>query len=157
MYKVLGADGQQYGPVTADQVRRWLAEGRLGAKSLVQMEGAPEWKALEAWSEFAADFNAPPRVTAAVAPPLPATAVETRASSRIAAGICGILLGGLGVHKFILGYTGAGLIMLLVTLLTCFVAYPLMHLIGLIEGIIYLSRSDSEFVRLYVDSRREWF
>jgi TM2 domain-containing membrane protein YozV len=67
------------------------------------------------------------------------------------------LLGALGIHKFILGYTGAGLIMLLVTVLTCFLAYPVMHLIGLIEGIIYLTKSDQEFVRNYVDGRREWF
>ncbi|MCX6927414.1 MAG: TM2 domain-containing protein [Verrucomicrobia bacterium] len=79
------------------------------------------------------------------------------ASNKIAAGICGILLGGLGVHKFILGYTGAGLIMLLVTLLTCGIAYPVMHVIGLIEGIIYLCKPDEEFVRVYVDGRKEWF
>ena len=77
--------------------------------------------------------------------------------SKIAAGICGILLGSLGIHKFILGYTGAGLIMLLVTLLTCFIASPIMHLIGLIEGIIYLTKSDAEFVKIYVEGRREWF
>jgi hypothetical protein len=47
--------------------------------------------------------------------------------------------------------------MLLVTVLTCFLAYPVMHLIGLIEGIIYLTKSDQEFVRNYVDGRREWF
>ena len=47
--------------------------------------------------------------------------------------------------------------MLLVTLLTCGVAYPLMHLIGLIEGIIYLCKADEEFVRLYVDGQKEWF
>ena len=47
--------------------------------------------------------------------------------------------------------------MLLVTLLTCFLASPLMHIIGLIEGIIYLTKSDDEFVRLYVDGRKEWF
>jgi TM2 domain-containing membrane protein YozV len=63
----------------------------------------------------------------------------------------------LGVHKFILGYTGAGLIMLLVTLLTCGVAYPVMHVIGLIEGILYLCKSDEEFVRVYVGGRKEWF
>ncbi|HLH52152.1 MAG TPA: TM2 domain-containing protein [Verrucomicrobiae bacterium] len=80
-----------------------------------------------------------------------------RAGSKIAAGICGILLGSLGIHKFILGYTGAGLIMLLVTLLTCFIASPIMHLIGLIEGIIYLTKSDADFVKTYVDGRREWF
>ena len=71
--------------------------------------------------------------------------------------VCGILLGSLGIHKFILGYTGSGLIMLLVTLLTCGVGGVVMHVIGLIEGIIYLTKSDEEFVRTYVDGRKEWF
>ena len=69
----------------------------------------------------------------------------------------GILLGSLGIHKFILGYTGAGAILLVVTLATCGVAGVVMHIIGLIEGIIYLTKSDEEFVRTYVDNRREWF
>ena len=53
--------------------------------------------------------------------------------------------------------TGAGLVMLLIPLLTCGVAYPVMHVIGLIEGIVYLCKPDEEFVRVYVDGRREWF
>jgi len=113
---------------------------------------------LSSLPEFAAEAKPPPGL-AGVPPtmaPLPPSEA-TRASSKIAAGICGILLGGFGVHKFILGYTGAGLIMLLVTLLTCFLGYPIMHLFGLIEGIIYLTKSDPEFVRTYVDNRREWF
>ncbi len=47
--------------------------------------------------------------------------------------------------------------MLLVTLLTCGLAWPVTHIIGLIEGIIYLTKSDDEFVRTYVDGRKEWF
>lgn len=39
-------------------------------------------------------------------------------SKRIAAGVCGILLGSLGVHKFVLGYTKEGVIMLLFSVLT---------------------------------------
>lgn len=158
MYRIIGTDGQTYGPVPAEQLRRWIAEHRLNAQSLVLFEGTNEWKPLSAFSEFAAEIKAPP-VSPNVPPimgPLPPSDA-TRASSKIAAGICGILLGGLGIHKFILGYTGAGLIMLLVSLLTCFVAYPVMHLIGLIEGIIYLTKPDPEFVRTYVDARHEWF
>ncbi len=155
MFKVLGTDGRQYGPVTAEQVRHWLAERRVHPQTLVQLEGAQEWKALSAFPEFAADLKVPPPLGGV--PPMPPAGAESRASSKIAAGICGILLGSFGVHKFILGYTGAGLIMLLVTLLTCFLASPVMHLIGLIEGIIYLTKPDQEFVRLYVDGRREWF
>jgi TM2 domain-containing membrane protein YozV len=77
------------------------------------------------------------------------------------------LLGAFGVHKFILGYTASGGIMLAATLCSLFggfftcgllwPAYAIMHLIGLIEGIIYLCKTDEEFVRLYVDGRKEWF
>ncbi len=79
------------------------------------------------------------------------------ADKKIPAGICGILLGALGVHKFILGYTTEGVIMLLVTVLTCGILSPITALIGLIEGIIYLTKSDEEFVKLYVENKRGWF
>jgi len=151
MYKIIGTDGRQYGPVNAEQIRCWLRESRLHAQTLVQTEGAADWKLLFSCLEFAADLNAAPPIV-----PAPGT-VAARASHKIAAGVFGILLGALGIHKFILGYTGAGLIMLLVTLLSCFVLSPLMHLIGLIEGIIYLCKPDEEFVRVYVDGHKEWF
>jgi TM2 domain-containing membrane protein YozV len=154
MYRIIGIDGQQYGPITAEQLRRWLGENRVNAQTLAQLEGTQDWKPLIGFPEFATDLKAPPSL--APTPPVVAPA-HPKAGSKIAAGICGILLGSLGIHKFILGYTGAGLIMLLVTLLTCFIASPIMHLIGLIEGIIYLTKSDADFVKTYVDGRREWF
>ena len=43
-YKIIGGDGQQYGPVTAEELRQWIAEGRLNGQSLVQSEGASDWK-----------------------------------------------------------------------------------------------------------------
>jgi len=151
MYKIIGADGQPYGPVNIEQIRRWIAENRVRAQTLVQVEGAPDWKPLELIPELAPELRSVP-------PPIaPPTSLAARASNKIPAGICGILLGSLGVHKFILGYTGAGLVMLLVTLLSCFILSPIMHLIGLIEGIIYLCKPDEEFVRVYVDGRKEWF
>ncbi len=76
---------------------------------------------------------------------------------KIAAGICGILLGALGIHKFILGYTTEGLIMLLVTLLTCGLGGTVMSIIGLIEGIIYLTKTDDEFYALYIADQKGWF
>jgi len=152
MYKIVGVDGRQYGPVGADEIRRWLAENRVNAQTLVQAEGAAEWKPLGAIPEFTSAANPVP-------PPImpPSTAVTARASNKIPAGVCGILLGSLGIHKFILGYTGAGLIMLLVTILSCGLLSPVTHIIGLIEGIIYLCKPDEEFVRVYVDGRKEWF
>lgn len=89
------------------------------------------------------------------------------ADKRIAAGICGIVLGGFGVHKFILGYQQEGIILLsayliglVVTFITCgFGAFiPLIvGIIGLIEGIIYLTKSDEEFVNTYVYNKKPWF
>lgn len=151
MYKIIGADGQAYGPVNIEQLRRWMAENRVKAQTLVQVEGAVDWKPAESIPELAAELRL-------LQPPAtPPCVFAVRASNKIPAGICGILLGWLGIHKFILGYTGAGLVMLLVSLLSCFILAPVMHLIGLIEGIIYLCKPDEEFVRVYVDGRKAWF
>lgn len=79
------------------------------------------------------------------------------ASKKIAAGICGILLGAFGVHKFILGYTTEGAIVLLSTLLTCGFGAMVTSVIGLAEGIIYLTKSDEEFVSTYVVNKKGWF
>lgn len=79
------------------------------------------------------------------------------ADKKISAGICGILIGSLGIHKFILGYKNEGLIMLLATLLTCGIGAMVTGPIGLIEGIIYLTKSDGEFVRTYIQNKRSWF
>jgi TM2 domain-containing membrane protein YozV len=75
------------------------------------------------------------------------------ADKKMVAGICGILLGGFGVHKFILGYTTEGIIQIVITLVTCGAG----SIVGLIEGIIYLTKSDEEFVRTYIQSKRGWF
>lgn len=150
MYKIIGTDGRQYGPIGAEEIRRWLAENRVNAQTLVQADGVPEWKPSISFSEFASEFKSAP-------PPIAPPTAASRASGKIPAGVCGILLGSLGIHKFILGYTGAGLVMLLVSLLSCFILAPIMHLIGLIEGIVYLCKSDEDFARIYVEQRREWF
>ena len=153
MYKIIGSDGQPYGPASTDQLRRWITERRVNGQTLVQPEGAAEWKALGFFPEFAGDFKPAPPLQGQTAPPT----LADKASKKIAAGVCAILLGSLGIHKFILGYTGAGLIMLLVTVLTCGIGGCVMWIIGLIEGIIYLTKPDEEFVRTYVDGRKEWF
>jgi TM2 domain-containing membrane protein YozV len=151
MYKIIGADGRPYGPVSTGQIRHWMAENRVNAQTLVQTEGATEWKPLVSIPELASELQTVPP------PMVPPSIYAARASNKIPAGVCGILLGYLGIHKFILGYAGAGLIMLLVTILTCGVAAWVMWIIGLIEGIIYLCKSDEEFVRIYVEGRKEWF
>ena len=82
------------------------------------------------------------------------------AEKKIAAGICGILLGALGIHKFILGYTKEGIIMIAVSIVGSILlglGPIVMGLIGLIEGIIYLTKSDEEFASTYVSGKKGWF
>ncbi|HEV2837473.1 MAG TPA: NINE protein [Pyrinomonadaceae bacterium] len=75
------------------------------------------------------------------------------ADKKITAGICAILVGWLGVHKFILGYTTEGVIQLVLGVLTC----GLTNIISIVEGVIYLTKSDEEFVRTYIQSKKGWF
>ena len=82
----------------------------------------------------------------------------TEASNKkLAAGLLAIFLRSFGVHKFVLGYNTAGLIMLLVTVLTCGIAGFVMGVIGIIEGIIYLTKSPEEFDAIYLQNSKEWF
>ena len=81
-------------------------------------------------------------------------------TTKIVAGVLGILLGGLGIHKFFLGYTKEGIIMLCCSLLGSLVfrGIPgIIGIIGIIEGILYLVKSDEEFKSTYIDGKRPWF
>jgi TM2 domain-containing membrane protein YozV len=93
--------------------------------------------------------------------PLP----PTFASRKVAAGILGILFGQFGVHKFVLGYVGSGIAMLAITLVSIpltfiaigFLGLGAMGIIGLIEGIMYLTKTDDEFIQRYGLNHRGWF
>lgn len=76
-----------------------------------------------------------------------------KSEKKIVAGVLAILLGGLGIHKFYLGYTTTGIIQIVITIVTCGAG----SLIGLIEGIIYLVKSDEEFDNTYVHNQKNWF
>ena len=79
----------------------------------------------------------------------------------VAAGLLAILFGWLGIHKFYLGYNTSGFIMLGVSILGGIITFSLaagvMCIIGIVEGILYLTKSQSEFEQMYVFSKREWF
>lgn len=75
-------------------------------------------------------------------------------NKKLAAGLLAIILGPLGIHKFLLGYTKEGIIWLFLSLITF---GALTGLLGLIEGIIYLTKSDEEFYRTYQSGRKPWF
>jgi TM2 domain-containing membrane protein YozV/RNA polymerase subunit RPABC4/transcription elongation factor Spt4 len=82
-------------------------------------------------------------------------------SRKIAAGVLAILLNCLGIHKFYLGYATEGVVMLLVSIIGGFVACGIptlvMSVIGIIEGVLYLVKSDQEFEDTYIRGRRGWF
>ncbi|TYP76159.1 TM2 domain-containing protein [Aquimarina intermedia] len=73
-------------------------------------------------------------------------------NKKLIAGILAIVLGWTGVHKFLLGYTKEGIIQILLSFL-CGIG----GIIGLIEGIIYLTKSDEEFYQTYQIGRKPWF
>lgn len=108
-----------------------------------------------------ASENPTPETAAADAPDF-----QSFVGKKIAAGICGILLGSLGIHKFILGFTTPGIIMLLTTiacgvlgacLIFPFLGSMAMGVIGIVEGIMYLTKSDQEFYDTYAIRKKEWF
>lgn len=78
--------------------------------------------------------------------------VRREENKKVLAGVLGILFGYLGIHKFILGYTKEGIIQILLNLLC-----GLGGLIGLIEGIIYLTKTDEDFYQTYQVGRKPWF
>ena len=74
-------------------------------------------------------------------------------NKKIVAGVLALLLGSLGVHKFILGYTNEGIIQIVITVVTCGIG----GVIPFIEGILYLVKSDEEFYQTYQVNKRGWF
>jgi TM2 domain-containing membrane protein YozV len=68
-------------------------------------------------------------------------------------GVLGILLGAWGIHRFVLGDVTGGLIRIGITLVTCGAG----GLIGLIEGIIYLTKTDEQFIQEYQIGKKGWF
>ncbi|WP_242092523.1 TM2 domain-containing protein [Aestuariivivens sediminicola] len=82
-------------------------------------------------------------------------------NKKVLAGVLAILLGSLGIHKFILGYNREGIIILIVTfvlgLITCGFGASITGIIGIIEGIIYLTKTDAEFYNTYQVGNKPWF
>ena len=93
MYRVLGADGKEYGPVSGEVLRQWIAEGRAYAQTKVKPEDGADWQTLASVPEFGASFAAPPGAP----PPLPQNPGEVKTSGMAIAslvlgilGLCGV-------------------------------------------------------------------
>lgn len=164
------ADGDvRRGPFSMEE----LGQQNLTPETLVWHEGMADWQPAGQVEELRPILGAPGVPPVAPPPPVPDygpsinyagvppyNQVEV-ANKKLAAGICGILVGSLGIHKFILGMTTPAVIMLVVSLvggiLTCGVASMVMWGIGLAEGIIYLTKSDQDFYQTYMVGQKGWF
>ena len=79
--------------------------------------------------------------------------MEKQENKKVLAGVLALLVGSIGVHKFILGYTKEGLIQIAITVVTCGLA----GVIPFVEGIIYLTKSDEDFYNTYQVGKKGWF
>lgn len=145
----------------SDDLNDMLGDAKEGAKKAADKAGEMAGEAKEKAKEFASDAKES-------ASEFVDSAKETFASGnnkKVLAGILGIIFGALGVHKFVLGYNKEGGILLGVTIagmiLTCLGVGVLVvwatSIIGLVEGIIYLTKSDEEFYNTYQVGKKPWF
>lgn len=145
----------------SDDLNDMLGDAKEGAKKAADKAGDFAEDAKEKAKEFAGEAKE-------TASEFAESAKETFASNenkKILAGILGILFGGLGVHKFILGYNKEGGILLgatLVGILLSCVGVGLLivwipGVVGFIEGIIYLTKSDADFHNTYQVGKKPWF
>ncbi len=114
MYKIIGEDQKEYGPVHVDELRRWIAESRVNRQTKVQAESGGAWRPLTEFPELAELLTG--NITGPPVPPLPATAPATLAKTS-----------GLAIASLVLGILG-------------FCTLGLTALVGLILGIISLNR-----------------
>jgi len=90
MYRIIGADGREYGPIPADTLRQWIREGRVDAQTRAWAEGTAQWKPLAEHMEFAPLLGRipPPLATAG---PVPVTVIPRTNSMALASLFMGIL------------------------------------------------------------------
>lgn len=120
-----------------------------------------ENKPLDDAKESAKDFADEAKETAKEFSDSAKETFQSTDNKKILAGILAILLGAFGVHKFILGYNKEGIIMLGATIVlgvvTCGVFAWVVGVVGLIEGIIYLTKTDADFYNTYQAGKKPWF
>ena len=122
MYRIIGADGREYGPFSADQLRQWVAENRATATTSTLAEGASEWKPLGSLPEFSMLFAA----ASAQVPAAPSAQTPAAAS--------GLRTNGAALTGFILG-----LISCLFSLFCCSVG-PLCGILGIVFSLVGFSQ-----------------
>lgn len=126
----------------SDDLNDMLGDAKEGAK-----------KAADKASETAKEFADEAKETASEFAKSAKETFNSGENKKVLAGVLGILFGGLGIHKFVLGYNKEGIILLIATIVTCGIA----SIVGFIEGIIYLTKSDEDFYNTYQVGKKPWF
>jgi hypothetical protein len=91
MYRIIGADGKEYGPVSAEQLGKWVAEGRANAETRIVAEGWTEWKPLGSFAEFSPWFGKTPPPSPLTTPSVSTGLIVTRKTNAFA--VCSLVLG----------------------------------------------------------------
>ncbi|EEF59881.1 DUF4339 domain-containing protein [Pedosphaera parvula] len=120
MYRIIGANHVEYGPLTAEQLRQYILEGRADANTQAKFEGTENWKPLGTFPEFAAALNPAPAGYASSPPPAPGSLPAKTNGMAITSLIFGIL-------SLLIGWACCG---------------PLLSLLGIIFGIIGISQTN---------------
>jgi TM2 domain-containing membrane protein YozV len=159
---------QQQTPIEQRELVSLVAAGDVRPDDLVWCETMPDWAAVSHVQAFAA--YAVPTPQAAEVVWFPQESASRRGTAAIgnespiyrqfvgkktAAGVCALLLGVLGIHKFMLGLTTGGLTMLILCFLI--IPIPILSVIALAEAVIYLSKTDEQFFRDYAVDKKQWF
>lgn len=134
MYKIVGGDNKEYGPVSEEKVREWIAQGRANASTILSQEGGP-WRPVSSFPEFAEALRtaAPPPVGGQpVYTAVPGQVTGERNNSAI-----------------------AGLVLSIVGFVCCCGA-PLPSLLGIIFSVIGLSQINKEPSRYSTTATIAW-
>jgi hypothetical protein len=143
MYWILGADGRQYGPVDADQLRQWIRDGRANTYTSVLAEGATEWKSLSEFPEFVAIPDPGAGVSSSSAGDSVAFTVEILASDvQLCIGSCFSRAWTLVMSRFWLS-VGASFVILVATWLA-----GTLFVVGLLFGYVLWAGLDWMFLKL---------
>jgi TM2 domain-containing membrane protein YozV len=163
--------GMQCGPVDYSQLQLLSASGQLTGNDQVWTEGMQGWVLASTVIRVASPTPIPGttkfcfscgKTLATLAEICPNCGVRQPTSghvggaveappSRVTACLLAIFLGGFGAHKFYLGQTGMGILYLLSTILLCWtlIVPIVISLVSLVEGLVYLSYSDTKFANTY--------
>jgi TM2 domain-containing membrane protein YozV len=150
-------------------LRELIAAGQIAATDLVWREGFGDWQPISAVGELADVVPSTGFPVPGLPAPLASTAMppagrpagggsedyQMFVAKKVPAGLVALLMGTLGIHKFMLGLTTAGIVTLLLFFLL--VPIPVLSVIALVEGITYLTKSDAKFYDDYAVRKKQWF